>query len=524
MSESNGVEMSTTNGKKDGEFLKKLSREEKLREAKIEDQITKSLGSLTSEDDKIQFLIKRCVENEKQLKKSLQSQKQFDKVIESVRKEKEQLQQEFNKTILTKSKLESLCRELQKQNKSIKDESFSRIREEEEKRKETQNKFQKSLNEIQTLMNENNDKNLKLKADNQEMTDKFKFILEQYELREQQMEKINKQMDLVQQLSDAKVAKAEMEAQAEREQLQAQKALLETELLKTNKEMLQLKQAEKLLTEQVNIYASKYSEFQGSLKKSHDVFAGYKRDMESMSKKILKLEKETASWRTKAEKANSIAIDLASEKAVRDEHITKTHKQLWHLQKLCRTLQAERTVLIAALKENNIEIPPMPVVKHEKEPEMPVVVAPPQGPDRLEIMTKNCAELKKNLASLQGQLTSIENSGTENTETSNSSTNNKKNKQKNKKNKNGKTNDHTSKEKETELVESMTNLQTTDVEEKTDVTSNNGDTLVESPKDLATNEEPSQVTKETVTESSSTTQEQSPEVTSTDPITNEPSQ
>lgn len=35
---------------------------------------------------------------------------------------------------------------MQKQNKAIKDESFAKIREEEEKRKETQAKFQKSLN------------------------------------------------------------------------------------------------------------------------------------------------------------------------------------------------------------------------------------------------------------------------------------------------------------------------------------------------------------------------------------------
>ncbi|XP_063696356.1 alpha-taxilin [Culicoides brevitarsis] len=432
----NGLETAPTNGKKDGEFHKK-PREEKLREAKIEDQITKGLSNINSDDEKIQFLVKRCVENEKNLKKLQQTQKQFDKVVEQVKKEKENLQQEFNKTILTKSKLESLCRELQKQNKSIKDESFLRIREEEEKRKETQNKFQKSLNEIQQLMSENNDKNMKLKADNQEMTDKFKFILEQYELREQQMEKINKQMELVQQLSDAKIAKAEIEAQAEREHLTAQRTLLENELLKTKQEMLQLQQAEKLLQEQVNIYANKYSEFQGSLKKSHDVFAGYKTDMEKMSKKILKLEKETAAWRMKAEKANSIAIDLASEKAVRDEHIAKTHKQVWHLQKLCRTLQAERTVLIAALKENKIEIPPMPEVPpasaNEKEPDYEAPAS--KGPDRLEVMTKNCAELKKNLAALQGQLTSIENENGENTE--NVATNNaKKGKQKNKKNKN----------------------------------------------------------------------------------------
>lgn len=118
-----------------------------------------------------------------------------------------------------RSKLESLCRELQRQNKTIKDESLSKIREEDEKRKETQAKFQKSLNEIQTIMNENNDKNMKLKDENTEMANKFKFILEQYELRDQQMEKMNKQIDLVTQLNEAKLAKAQMEATAEKEAL-----------------------------------------------------------------------------------------------------------------------------------------------------------------------------------------------------------------------------------------------------------------------------------------------------------------
>lgn len=159
------------------------------------------------------------MESEKLAKKLSQTHKQTTELAVGAKKERDALQQEYNRTLLTKTKLESLCRELQKQNKSIKDESLSKIREEEERRKETQAKFQKSLNEIQSLMTDNNDKNQKLKQDNQEMTDKFKYILEQYELREQQMEKINKQLELVQQLSDAKVAKAQMEAHAEREQL-----------------------------------------------------------------------------------------------------------------------------------------------------------------------------------------------------------------------------------------------------------------------------------------------------------------
>ena len=79
---------------------------------------------------------------------------------------------EYTFFTLIRSKLESLCRELQRQNKSIKEESLSKIREEEEKRKETQSKFQKALNEISSMMHENNEKNQILREDNLEMTKK----------------------------------------------------------------------------------------------------------------------------------------------------------------------------------------------------------------------------------------------------------------------------------------------------------------------------------------------------------------
>ena len=60
-------------------------------------------------------------------------------------REKDQLQTEHSKAILAKSKLESLCRELQRHNKLVKDESLARAKEEEEKRKEVTNKFQVRL-------------------------------------------------------------------------------------------------------------------------------------------------------------------------------------------------------------------------------------------------------------------------------------------------------------------------------------------------------------------------------------------
>lgn len=261
-------------------------------------------------------------------------------------------------------------------------------------------------------MNENTDKNNKLKEDNLEMSSKFKYILEQYELREQQMDKINKQMDLVTQLNDAKLAKIQVELQAEREKFSKETSIYEDTIKILKHQLGESRTAERLLKEQVDLYSGKYGEFQESLKKSHDVFEGYKTDMTKMSKKNIKMEKEMYLWKAKFEKSNALLLDLVSEKQVKDEHITKTAKQMYHLQKLCRQLQFERTAFLTSLKENNIEIPVIPEAPKETKIELPpepVVEAPPKVDDtKLDLMTKNCDQLKKNLAQLQGQLANLQ--------------------------------------------------------------------------------------------------------------------
>lgn len=42
------------------------------------------------------------------------------------------------------------------------------------------------------------------------------------------------------------------------------------------------------LREQVNMYSDKYGEFQDSLKKSHNIFVGYKGDMEKVGTVLAK--------------------------------------------------------------------------------------------------------------------------------------------------------------------------------------------------------------------------------------------
>ncbi|CAG2064265.1 unnamed protein product, partial [Timema podura] len=230
------------------------------------------------------------------------------------------------------------------------DESLLKIREEEEKRKEVSGKFQTTLAEITTLMQQNNEKNTKLREDNLEMTKKFKSVCEQYELREQQVEKISRQMQLEAQLADAKLAQAKMEMAADKETLLREKKQLLTELKDYQNRCQDLQATEINLRSQITLYTDKYDEFQNALSRSNEVFGGFKGEMDKMSKKICKLEKETSSWKQRWEKSHQALLEMAADKQQRDEELKRATRQLEQLQKLCRTLQSERTALISQLK------------------------------------------------------------------------------------------------------------------------------------------------------------------------------
>lgn len=104
---------------KAAEKILKKTREEKLREQKIESEITKALNAIP-EDQKFQALLHRCVEAERISRSAQLQQKQNQKTIETLLVEKDNLAAEHQRILFTKSKLESLCRELQNQNKFIK--------------------------------------------------------------------------------------------------------------------------------------------------------------------------------------------------------------------------------------------------------------------------------------------------------------------------------------------------------------------------------------------------------------------
>ncbi|XP_059944173.1 gamma-taxilin-like isoform X2 [Mesoplodon densirostris] len=291
--------------------------------------LMQALNTLSTPEEKLAALCKKYADLLEESRNVQKQVKILQKKQAQIVKEKVQLQSEHSKAILARSKLESLCRELQRHNKTLKEENMQQAREEEERRKEATAHFQFTLNEIQAQLEQHDVHNAKLHQENIELGEKLKKLIEQYALREEHIDKVFKHKELQQQLVDAKLQQT-------------------TQLIKEADDKHQRER------EMLSVYMDKFEEFQTTMAKSNELFTTFRQEMEKMTKKIKKLEKEMVIWRTKWENNSKVLLQMAEEKTVRDKEYKPFQIKLERLEKLYRALQMERNELsekVEILKE-----------------------------------------------------------------------------------------------------------------------------------------------------------------------------
>uniref|UniRef100_A0A3B3ZIS2 Taxilin gamma n=1 Tax=Periophthalmus magnuspinnatus TaxID=409849 RepID=A0A3B3ZIS2_9GOBI len=267
--------------------------------------LMQALNSLDTPEEKLAALCKKyadLLEESRSMQKRL---KALQKKQAQIVKEKLHLQAEHSKAILARSKLESLCREQQRHNKTLKEENAQRSREYDEQRKEAMLHFQSTLSDIEAQMETHSSRNAKLRQENMELVEKLKKLIEQYELREEHMDKVFKHKELQQQLMDAKLQRItdmmkEVEEKQQREHLKPS----------PSPPLLLPSPPPPPPLSQLSLYMDKFEEFQTTLAKSNEVFSTFRQEMEKMTKKIKKLEKETTQWRTKWESNNQALLQM----------------------------------------------------------------------------------------------------------------------------------------------------------------------------------------------------------------------
>lgn len=326
---------------KPNKLTQKKEKKVKERDSGVK-AITTALKALPPEEQ-VSTLLAKYAEMAEENKRLQTSMKTGERQVQVLQRDKDQLESEHTKVILAKSKLESLCRELQKQNKLIKEENLARLREEEERRKEVSTKFSVTLSEISNLMKENSDKNSKLRDENQDMATRLQDLIKQYEAREAHVQKMVKQKELQCQLSEAKLAKQQIEITEDREKMLLEKKTLLEEVAAYQKKTQQMSLNEISLRTQLNSYMEKYEDFQKTLEKSNQIFHTFKKEMEEMAKKIKKTEKDTKSWKERWEGANKALLEMVTERSLLEKQLDLQVKQNKQLQNLCRALQQQLT-------------------------------------------------------------------------------------------------------------------------------------------------------------------------------------
>ncbi|XP_032130500.1 beta-taxilin isoform X1 [Sapajus apella] len=335
------------------------------KEQKLEKKILKGLGKeanllmqnlnkLQTPEEKFDFLFKKYAELLDEHRTEQKKLKLLQKKQIQIQKEKDQLQGEHSRAILARSKLESLCRELQRHNKTLKEEALQRAREEEEKRKEITSHFQSTLTDIQGQIEQQSERNMKLCQENTELAEKLKSIIDQYELREEHLDKIFKHRELQQKLVDAKLEQAQEMMKEAEEQHKREKEYLLNQAAEWKLQAKVLKEQETVLQAQLTLYSGRFEEFQSTLTKSNEVFATFKQEMDKTTKKMKKLEKDTATWKARFENCNKALLDMIEEKALRAKEYECFVMKIGRLENLCRALQEERNELYKKIREAKI--------------------------------------------------------------------------------------------------------------------------------------------------------------------------
>ncbi|KAK1320250.1 hypothetical protein QJS10_CPA03g01271 [Acorus calamus] len=285
---------------------------------------------------------KFCAEHESLDKKNLEIQHEAKRrtVKRNSKSEKELLEltlkyqksiAERDQAVAVRVRLESLCRELQRQNKMLMDECQRVSVDEHNMRAELSTKFDDAIKNVSNKLDEQKNECLSQLKENEMLRNKLKHLSDQYALSEEQFAQKLKQKSLELQLADLKF------------QQQQEKSTQEQTQMKLYAEQItQLMETEKNLRLQLAADGEKFLQFQEALVKSNEVFKAFKQEMGKMGKQVKELKKENTFLKSKCEKSDVSLIELVEERELLKKQLEKANNQKQKLESLCRSLQVER--------------------------------------------------------------------------------------------------------------------------------------------------------------------------------------
>ncbi|RDW68434.1 hypothetical protein BP5796_09091 [Coleophoma crateriformis] len=322
-----------------------LKEDEEAQEVERDVKVCKrELNATISKMDevaKIEHLNSKAIEFYREMKRTSLSYQKEKKQRDQLQKEKDRNGSELSKSVTLREKLEKLCRELQRENNRLKSENKTFADNEKENQLTWDEKYQQLLWTLQDYQEAKDHPQAQVVPVEVEdlFKQRFKSLIDQYELRELHFHSLMRTKELEVQYNMARYEKERKAAEAEI----AKSRSLNTQVMTFSK-------TESELRNQLNIYVEKFKQVEDTLNNSNDLFLTFRKEMEEMSKKTKRLEKENLTLTRKHDLTNRNILEMAEERTKnnqeRDALIKKNEKLtniINQMQKQGRGLHASMT-------------------------------------------------------------------------------------------------------------------------------------------------------------------------------------
>ncbi|KAL6716505.1 hypothetical protein ACLMJK_006072 [Lecanora helva] len=282
------------------------------------------LTGLETPLSKLEAVQKKYTDLVAEMNKVMRDNTKNKKRSDALQKEKDASRSELTKTNAMRDKLEKLCRELSKENKSLKAEQKTIEDSERRSREEFSERADALFRDLESQIDSaENPERGKLDIELDELfRQKFKSFIEQYEGREAHYLALSRSKESEVQLTQARADESRKRAEMETARARTLSAQVST-----------FSQTETELRNQLNIYVEKFKQVEDTLNNSNDLFLTFRKEMEEMSKKTKRLEKENLNLSRKHDLTNRNILEMAEER-------TKLNKEMETLRKKNNTLES----------------------------------------------------------------------------------------------------------------------------------------------------------------------------------------
>ncbi|KAK4546182.1 hypothetical protein LTR36_002319 [Oleoguttula mirabilis] len=317
--------------------LEQSSTENAHEAAEIEQEVKKAnrdlsqlLNTLEPHNSKLDIVQRRYTELLGDMKRVEREHVKAKKRGDQLQKEKEEIGKERTRERGLKEKLEKLSRELTRENKKLKEDLRDLKESSADRNDELHQKLENLVLDVEEVVSDRKAPERQMQELEQDklFREKFTSFLHQYELRELHFQSLLRTKDLEVAYHIAR-----------HDQL---KKAQESELSKSHqltRQVSTFSQTENELRGQLNVYVEKFKQVEDTLNNSNDLFLTFRKEMEEMSKKTKRLEKENLNLTRKQEATNKNIFQMAEERSQSQQAIDRLSRENEKLKKLCRAMQ-----------------------------------------------------------------------------------------------------------------------------------------------------------------------------------------